>query len=83
MCYILLTNRGELESYDEAMEDKELVKWELAMKDEMNSLMSNQTCQLAELPKGKKALHYKWVYRIKEEHDDNKQYKVRLVVKGF
>ena len=65
------------------MEDKELVKWELAMKDEMNSLMSNQTCQLAELPKGKKALHYKWVYRIKEEHDDNKQYKARLVVKGF
>ena len=81
--YILLTNRGEPESYDEAMEGRELVNWELAMKDEMDSLMSNETWRLAELPKGKKALHNKWVYRIKEEHDDNKRYKARLVVKGF
>ena len=41
--YILLTNRGEPESYDEAMKDRESVKWELTMKDEMDSLMSNQT----------------------------------------
>ena len=53
------------------------------MKDEMDFLMSNQTWQLVELPKGKKALHDKRVYRIKEEHDDNKQYKERLVVKRF
>ena len=78
-----MTDRGEPESYDEAMEDKESVKWELAMKDEMDSLMSNQTWRLAELPKGKKALHNKWVYRIKEEHDGSKRYKARLVVKGF
>ena len=53
------------------------------MKDEMESLMSNQTWQLAELPKGKKAPYNKWVYRIKEEHDGYKRYKARLVVKGF
>ena len=53
------------------------------MKDEMDSLMSNQTWRLAELPKGKKALYNKWVYRIKEEHDGNKRYRTRLVVKGF
>ena len=39
------------------------------MKDEMDSLMSNQTWQLAELPREKKALHNKWVYRIKKEHN--------------
>ena len=78
-----MIDRGEPESYDEAMEDKESVKWELAMKDEMDSLMSNQTWRVAELPKGKKALHNKWVYRIKEEHDGSKWYKARLVVKGF
>ena len=38
---------------------------------------------MAELPKGKKALHNKWVYRLKNEHDDSKRYKTRLVVKGF
>ena len=35
------------------------------------------------LKKKKEVLHNKWVYRIKNEHDDSKRYKVRLVVKGF
>ncbi|RVW58633.1 Retrovirus-related Pol polyprotein from transposon TNT 1-94 [Vitis vinifera] len=58
-------------------------KWELAMKDEMDSLLGNQTWELTELPVGKKALHNKWVYRIKNEHDGSKRYKAKLVVKGF
>ena len=53
------------------------------MKDEMDSLLGNQTWDLAELPKEKKALHNKWVYRLKNEHDGSKRYKARLVVKGF
>ena len=53
------------------------------MKDEMDSLLGNQTWELTELPVGKKALHNKWVYRIKNEHDGSKRYKARLVVKGF
>jgi ATP-binding cassette subfamily B (MDR/TAP) protein 1 len=36
------------------------------------------------LPKGKKVLKNKWVYRIKqEEHKSHPRYKARLVVKGF
>ena len=81
--YLLLSDSGEPECYDQAMQVEDSVKWESAMKDEMDSLMSNQTWELAELPPGKKALHNKWVYRIKEEHDGNKRYKARLVVKGF
>ena len=38
---------------------------------------------MTELPKRKKALHNKWVYRIKNEHDGSNCYKARLVVKGF
>ena len=38
---------------------------------------------MTELPVGKKALHNKWVYKIKNEHDGSKRYKTRLVVKGF
>ena len=53
------------------------------MKDEMDSLLENPTWELTELPVGKKALHNKWVYRIKNEHDGNKRYKAKLVVKGF
>ncbi|RVW37940.1 Retrovirus-related Pol polyprotein from transposon TNT 1-94 [Vitis vinifera] len=46
-------------------------KWELVMKDEMDSLLGNQTWELTELPVGKKVLHNKWVYRIKNAHDEN------------
>ncbi|RVW76574.1 Retrovirus-related Pol polyprotein from transposon TNT 1-94 [Vitis vinifera] len=53
------------------------------MKDEMNSLLGNRTSELTELPIGKKTLHNKWVYRIKNEHDGSKRYKAILVVKGF
>ena len=53
------------------------------MKDEMQPLISNHTWELTELPIGKKALHNKWIYRVKKEHDDSKSYKARLVVKGF
>ena len=53
------------------------------MKDEMDSLLRNQTWELTELPSGKKALHNKWVYRVKNVHDGSKRYKARLVVKGF
>uniref|UniRef100_A0A2N9FSS1 Retrovirus-related Pol polyprotein from transposon TNT 1-94 n=1 Tax=Fagus sylvatica TaxID=28930 RepID=A0A2N9FSS1_FAGSY len=81
--YILLTDGGEPESYDEALQIEDSIKWELAMKDEMNSLMTSQTWELTELPQRKKALHNKWVYRVKEEHDGSKRYKARLVVKGF
>jgi ATP-binding cassette subfamily B (MDR/TAP) protein 1 len=53
------------------------------MKDEMNSLLKNKTWELTTLPKGKKALQNKWVYRVKIEHDGSKRFKERLVVKGF
>ena len=53
------------------------------MKNEMDSLLGNQTWELTELLVGKKALHNKCVHKIKNEHDGSKRYKVRLVVKGF
>ncbi|GJX65811.1 putative RNA-directed DNA polymerase [Tanacetum coccineum] len=38
---------------------------------------------LVRLLAGKKALQSKWVFRVKEKHDNRKRYKARLVVKGF
>ncbi|CAM8975437.1 unnamed protein product [Rhodiola kirilowii] len=37
------------------------------MDDEMESLLANETWELVELPRDKKALHNNWVYYIKEE----------------
>ena len=53
--YLLLTDDGEPECYNEALQDKNSGKWKLAIKDEMDSLLGNQTWELTELPEEKKA----------------------------
>ncbi|XXG64806.1 hypothetical protein AAC387_Pa05g2660 [Persea americana] len=55
--YLLLTDGGEPECYEEALQVETRARWEQAMEDEMKSLSSNQTWDLVQLPKGKKALH--------------------------
>ena len=50
----------------------------------MNSIRANKTWDLVELPKNRRALPCKWVYRLKERFDStNPKYKGRLVAKGF
>ena len=54
------------------------------MQEEMQSLHENNTYELVKLPKGRRALKNKWVYRIKIEGSKSKsRYKAQLVVKGF
>ena len=63
---------------------KNKMKWVDAMQDEMKSLHENHSFELVKLPKGKRALKNKWVYRVKqEEHTSQLRYNARLVVKGF
>ena len=49
----------------------------------MNSLRKNNTFDLAELPKGRKTLKYKWVFMLKQGDGKLVKHKVRLVVKCF
>ena len=81
--YLLLTDEGEPESFDEALQVEDSIKWEQAMDDEMRSLEKNDTWVLTELPAGKRALLNKWVFRIKSEPDGKRRFKARLVVKGY
>ena len=82
--YVMLSNGGEPESFREAMTNDHKEEWLDAMNDEMKSLQDNHTYDLVKLPKGKRALKNKWVYRLKtEEHCSQPRYKARLVVKGF
>lgn len=41
--YLLLVDNGKLECYDETLQSDHVGKWELAMNNEMNSLMTNNT----------------------------------------
>ncbi|KAL2244363.1 UNVERIFIED_CONTAM: Retrovirus-related Pol polyprotein from transposon TNT 1-94 [Sesamum indicum] len=54
--YLILSDCREPECYAEAVNDSHKSKWELAMNDEKNSLKKNDTWELCQLPKGKKAL---------------------------
>ncbi len=68
-------------SYADAVKDK---NWKLAIKEEYGSLMTNVTWDLVELPKDRKAIGCKWVFKIKQNADGSiAKYKARLVAKGF
>ena len=56
-----------------------------AMEEEIQSLNKNQTWELVELPKGKRAIGCKWVYKKKEaaSKKEGKNFKARLVAKGY
>ena len=54
------------------------------MKDELDSMKSNEVWDLVELSQGSKAIGYKWVYKTKRDSLSNiERYKARLVAKGF
>ncbi|MCO5610810.1 hypothetical protein L7F22_065051 [Adiantum nelumboides] len=84
MDLVMLSDCDEPCTYTKAMKRDDHVKWEKAMKFEMDSLHKNGTWDLVPLPKGKKAHFCKWVYKMKVvPGDDKPKYKARLVVKGF
>ncbi|KAL6314756.1 hypothetical protein AAG906_027104 [Vitis piasezkii] len=58
--------------------------WKEAINDEMDSIMSNQTWEMVDLPLGSKPIGCKWVFRRKYHTDGMIQtFKARLVAKGF
>ena len=80
--YVLLTDRGELETSEESTSHEKHKEWYNAMQDEMKSLHENHTFDLVELSKGKRALGNKWVFRLRSG-DSPLWYNRRLVVKAF
>ena len=82
--YVMITDGGEPECYEEAMTHDKKKEWMKAMQEEIKSLHENKTYDLVQLPKGKRPLRNKWVYRLKtNESSSQPRYKARLVVKGF
>eukprot|EP00253_Pinus_taeda_P026081 PITA_26081 len=80
----LIANDDELLCYQEAVEGSNSDKWKAAMKEEMMALSKNGTWDLVELPKGRKTVGCKWVFKLKRGVNDTEdRYKARLVAKGF
>ncbi|KAG8481022.1 hypothetical protein CXB51_025745 [Gossypium anomalum] len=72
-------------NYSEAVSCEDLEKWMFAMQEEIESLHKNRTWDLVKLPKGKKAVRCKWVFKKKEGTPgvEEPRYKARLVAKGY
>ncbi len=67
--------------FEQAVENP---KWDNAMDEEMAALDANATWELVALPKDKKAIGCKWVYKVKHNANGSmSRYKVKLVTKGY
>ena len=77
-------NTEEPTTIQEALNSSAKVKWKEALDSEYTSLIKNRAWNLVELPKGRKPVGCRWVFKIK--HNANgavERYKARLVAKGY
>ena len=58
--------------------------WKEAIKSELDSIVSNQTWELVELPKGCKPISSKWIFKKKLSPNGSfDKYKARVVIRSF
>lgn len=68
----------------EAMVSPNAEEWQEAADLEYESLLENETWDLVDLPKGRKAVGSRWVFKVKHYSDGRvERYKCRLVAKGY
>nr|GFB13390.1 retrovirus-related Pol polyprotein from transposon TNT 1-94 [Tanacetum cinerariifolium] len=68
-----------------AISGPECDKWVVAMEEEVESLHKNETWELMKLPKEKRVIRCKWLFKVKDgiPEVESNQYKARYVVCGF
>ena len=72
------------ESIEEALQSRLSEQQQEVADAEFQSLIDNRTWELVELPKGRKPVGCKWVFRTKLRSDGTvERYKARLVAKGY
>ncbi|CAM0870358.1 unnamed protein product [Alopecurus aequalis] len=84
-CAEQVENTHEPSTYTEVVGSGDREKWVSAMQEEMQSLEKNGTWDGVRLPKQKKTVRCKWIFKRKEglSHSEPPRFKARLVVKGF
>ena len=74
----------EPNTYKQAMKSPDAELWQQAAEEEINSLNANGTWDIVPLPKDRKAIGSRWVFKIKRNADGSiERYKARVVAKGF
>lgn len=75
----------EPQSYQEAKNDQEWLKWKTATHEEMDSLIKNGTWILVDKPKNRKVIGCRWLFKLKGGIPgvEPTRFKARLVAKGY
>ncbi|KAH9651797.1 Integrase catalytic domain-containing protein [Citrus sinensis] len=84
VAYCLLIEDGEPSTFHEALNSSDVALWITAMQEAIEALHKNKTWELVPVPRGRKAIGNKWVYKIKRDGNEQvERYRARLVVKGY
>ena len=75
---------GDPTCLKEALASSNQTKWAAAMEEEIESLHANEVWDLVELPKDRKAVGSKWVFKTKRSANGTvERHKARLVAQGY
>lgn len=77
------TSGLEPNNMKEALNGENGKQWTTAMNEEIESHKRNGTWQLVELPKGRKPITAKWVFKVKSIGTKDERFKARLVARGY
>lgn len=80
---VFVAQTDEQLSFREATTGEDSKQWFQAIEKEIEALNKNNTWTETQLPKGKKPIEAKWVFKIKNEGNGKVKYKARLVARGF
>ena len=75
---------SEPATIQQAMQRPDAHEWLKAMREELDSIKRNKTWVLCDLPRGRKCIGTRWVFKVKRD-GNNKflRYKCRIVAKGY
>ena len=78
------TNKDDPLTFQDAMNDSNMDKWQEAMNQEMESMYSNSVWVLKDPPENIKPIGCKWIFKKKRGADGKVEtFKARLVAKGY
>jgi Reverse transcriptase (RNA-dependent DNA polymerase)/Integrase core domain/gag-polypeptide of LTR copia-type len=81
---LLTQTHFEPRTYKQAIKCPDRQHWLNAMKEELESIKANNTWSKVDLPKDRKAIGSRWIFKLKcNENGEVERYKARLVAQGF
>ncbi len=68
---------------EEAQFSDQATQWKAATDSEYKSLIDNNTCELVNLPEGRRPIGCKWVFKVNDQEGTVERFKGRLVAKSY